>query len=209
MSFDVETCGMTATDKIDAANIPALLNRLGRRTVVFVGLMGAGKTVIGRKVAATLGLPFIDSDHEIEDVSRMTIPDLFAAYGEEEFRALERRVIARLLKEGPQVLSTGGGAFMNAATRQAVARRGVSVWLKADLDTLMQRVAKRQNRPLLQADDPRAVMQRLMEVRYPVYEEADVTVRSRDEPKEVIAAEVMTSLARFLAEGREVRKPAP
>ncbi|WP_159586085.1 shikimate kinase [Chelativorans xinjiangense] len=200
---------MTATDKIDAANIPALLNRLGRRTVVFVGLMGAGKTVIGRKVAATLGLPFIDSDHEIEDVSRMTIPDLFAAYGEEEFRALERRVIARLLKEGPQVLSTGGGAFMNAATRQAVARRGVSVWLKADLDTLMQRVAKRQNRPLLQADDPRAVMQRLMEVRYPVYEEADVTVRSRDEPKEVIAAEVMTSLARFLAEGREVRKPAP
>ncbi len=209
MSFDVETCGMTATDNQDVANIPALLNRLGRRTVVFVGLMGAGKTVIGRKVAATLGLPFIDSDHEIEDVSRMTIPDLFAAYGEEEFRALERRVIARLLKEGPQVLSTGGGAFMSAATRQAIARRGVSVWLKADLDTLMQRVAKRQNRPLLQAEDPRAVMQRLMEVRYPVYEEADVTVRSRDEPKEVIAAEVMTSLARFLAEGREVRKPAP
>ncbi|WP_163265752.1 shikimate kinase [Chelativorans alearense] len=200
---------MTATDNQDVANIPALLNRLGRRTVVFVGLMGAGKTVIGRKVAATLGLPFIDSDHEIEDVSRMTIPDLFAAYGEEEFRALERRVIARLLKEGPQVLSTGGGAFMSAATRQAIARRGVSVWLKADLDTLMQRVAKRQNRPLLQAEDPRAVMQRLMEVRYPVYEEADVTVRSRDEPKEVIAAEVMTSLARFLAEGREVRKPAP
>ncbi|MCT7377384.1 shikimate kinase [Chelativorans salis] len=199
---------MTATDKIDVENIPAVLNRLGRRTVVFVGLMGAGKTVIGRKVAATLGLPFVDSDHEIEEVSRMTIPDLFAAYGEEEFRALERRVIARLLKEGPQVLSTGGGAFMSAATRQAVARHGVSVWLKADLETLMQRVVKRQNRPLLQADDPRAVMQRLMEVRYPVYEKANVTVRSRDEPKEVIAAEVMTSLARFLADGREVRKPA-
>lgn len=181
----------------------ALRDRLGRRSIVLVGLMGAGKTVIGRRVAAALDLPFIDSDHEIERVSRMTIPELFAAYGEEEFRALERRVIARLLRGGPQVLSTGGGAFMNPATRQAVARRGISVWLKADLETLMHRVSKRQNRPLLQAEDPRAVMQRLMDLRYPVYQQADVTIRSRDEPKEVIAGEVVAGLARFLEERKE------
>lgn len=194
---------MTATGKTEAMDMAALRDRLGRRSIVLVGLMGAGKTVIGRRVAAALDLPFIDSDHEIERVSRMTIPELFAAYGEEEFRALERRVIARLLRGGPQVLSTGGGAFMNPATRQAVARRGISVWLKADLETLMHRVSKRQNRPLLQAEDPRAVMQRLMDLRYPVYQQADVTIRSRDEPKEVIAGEVVAGLARFLEERKE------
>jgi len=176
----------------------ALLKKLGRRSIVFVGLMGAGKTVVGRKVAGLLGLSFVDSDHEIEAVSRMTIPELFANYGEDEFRALERRVIARLLKEGPRVLSTGGGAFMSEQTRRAIVRQGVSVWLKADLDTLMQRVAKRQNRPLLNAEDPRGVMQRLMDVRYPVYEQANITVRTRDEPKEVIAAEVVEGLVSFL-----------
>ncbi|MCT8998012.1 shikimate kinase [Chelativorans intermedius] len=194
---------MRATGKTEAMDMAALRDRLGRRSIVLVGLMGAGKTVIGRRVAAALDLPFIDSDHEIERVSRMTIPELFAAYGEEEFRALERRVIARLLRGGPQVLSTGGGAFMNPATRQAVARRGISVWLKADLETLMHRVSKRQNRPLLQAEDPRAVMQRLMDLRYPVYQQADVTIRSRDEPKEVIAGEVVAGLARFLEERKE------
>lgn len=189
---------MTTPENIAAPNVPALLKQLGRRSVVFVGLMGAGKTVIGRKVAGALGLSFTDSDHEIERVSRMTIPELFTSYGEEEFRALERRVIARLVKAGPQVLSTGGGAFMNPATRGAINRRAVSVWLKADLDTLMQRVAKRQDRPLLNADDPRAVMQRLMDERYPVYETADVIVRSRDEPKDVIAAEAVAALAHYL-----------
>lgn len=189
---------MTAPENTSAPDTRALLKRLGRRSIVFVGLMGAGKTVIGRKVANALGLSFTDSDHEIERVSRMTIPDLFAAYGEQEFRALERRVIARLVKAGPQVLSTGGGAFMNPATRGAINRRAVSVWLKADLDTLMHRVAKRQDRPLLNADDPRAVMQRLMDERYPVYETANVIVRSRDEPKEVIAAEAVAALAHYL-----------
>lgn len=189
---------MTAPENTSAPDTRALLKRLGRRSIVFVGLMGAGKTVIGRKVANALGLSFTDSDHEIERVSRMTIPDLFAAYGEQEFRALERRVIARLVKAGPQILSTGGGAFMNPATRGAINRRAVSVWLKADLDTLMHRVAKRQDRPLLNADDPRAVMQRLMDERYPVYETANVIVRSRDEPKEVIAAEAVAALAHYL-----------
>jgi len=173
----------------------ALLTRLGSRSVVFVGLMGAGKTAIGRKVAGMLGLPFIDSDHEIESVSRMTIPDLFERYGEAEFRGLEQRVIHRLLTEnGPQVLSTGGGAFMNEQTREAIAEHGVSVWLKADLDLLMERVSKKQNRPLLKNDNPRAVLQKLMEERYPVYATARLAVITRDERKDVIAAEVVEAL---------------
>ncbi|WP_265517610.1 shikimate kinase [Nitratireductor luteus] len=185
---------MTATDNSPAQDIPALVTKLGRRSIVFIGLMGAGKTVIGRKVATALDLPFIDSDHEIERVSRMTVPELFSKYGEAEFRSLERRVLARLLKQGPQVLSTGGGAFMSERTQKAIARSGISVWLKADLETLMHRVAKRQNRPLLHAEDPHAVMQRLMDLRYPVYGHADIIVRTRDEPKETIAAEVLGSL---------------
>ncbi|ODT37386.1 MAG: shikimate kinase [Microbacterium sp. SCN 71-17] len=172
----------------------ALLDRLGGRSIVFVGLMGAGKTAIGRKVATVLSLPFVDSDHEIESVSRMTIPDLFERYGETEFRALEQRVILRVLENGPQILSTGGGAFMNAQTREAIAGHGVSVWLKAELDLLMDRVAKKQNRPLLKNPDPRAVLERLMGERYPVYATADLTVPTRDERKEVIAAEVLEAL---------------
>lgn len=124
----------------------------------------------------------------------MTVPDLFERYGETEFRALEQRVILRLLEHGPQVLSTGGGAFMNAQTREAIAAHGVSVWLKADLDLLMDRVSKKQNRPLLKTPDPRATLQKLMDDRYPVYAGADVTVPTRDERKEVIAAEVIAAL---------------
>ncbi len=180
--------------------VAEILTRLGRRSVVFVGLMGAGKTAIGRKVAATLGLPFLDSDQEIEAVSRMTVPELFERYGEPEFRALEQRVIARILEQGPQVLSTGGGAFMNEQTRGLIADSAVSVWLKADLDVLMERVSKKQNRPLLKAPDPRAVMRKLMTDRYPVYATADVTVPTRDEKKEIIAAEVVKSLFDHLAD---------
>ncbi|WP_173935229.1 shikimate kinase [Chelativorans sp. Marseille-P2723] len=194
-------------DKIGApVEASAIVRELRRRSIVFVGLMGAGKTVIGRRVAAALDLPFIDSDHEIERVSRMTIPELFATYGEEEFRALERRVIARLLRAGPQVLSTGGGAFMNEATRRAVARHGISVWLSADLDTLMARVAKRQDRPLLNTDNPRAVMQQLMDTRYPIYMQADIEVRTWDESKEVIAGAVLESLEKFLRKEEGRRK---
>lgn len=190
-----------------AASGAEMVDRLGRRTIVFVGLMGAGKTAIGRRVSQMLDIPFIDSDHEIEKVSRMTIPDLFELYGEGEFRALEERVIARLLEGGPQVVSTGGGAFMNERTRRAIAERGVSVLLKADLDTLMERVVKKQNRPLLKNPDPRAVMQRLMNERYPVYALADVTINTRDEKREIIAAEVLDALAAYLsAQGRKGRK---
>lgn len=184
----------------------ALLDRLGKRCIVLVGLMGAGKTSIGRKVAAALGLPFVDSDLEIEDVSRMSIPELFEAYGEPEFRALEQRVIARILEGGPKVLSTGGGAYMNEQTRAAIASHGVSVWLKADLDLLMERVAKKQNRPLLRDPDPRGVLRRLMDERYPVYALADATVVTRDETKEVIAAEVIEAISRHMEFSGEVNK---
>jgi shikimate kinase len=161
--------------------------------------MGAGKTAIGRRVASELGLPFLDSDHEIEAASRMTVPELFERYGEAEFRGLEQRVIARILETGPQVLSTGGGAFMNAATREAIKSHGISVWLKADIDVLMERVSKKQNRPLLKTPDPRATMERLIAERYPVYALADVTVPTRDERKEIIAAEVIDALGQRLA----------
>ncbi|WP_442581799.1 shikimate kinase [Mesorhizobium sp. ASY16-5R] len=179
-----------------------MLERLAGRSIVFVGLMGAGKTAIGRKVAALLELPFIDSDQEIEQVSRMTIPELFERYGEPEFRALEQRVIQRVLESGPQVLSTGGGAFMNEQTRGLIAAQAVSVWLKADLDVLFARVAKKHNRPLLKTADPRATLGRLMDDRYPVYAEAQVTVHTRDERKDVIVGEVMDMLAAYLAQGK-------
>lgn len=174
---------------------------LGRRSIVFVGLMGAGKTAIGRKLAAMLGLPFVDSDQEIESVSRMSVPELFERYGEPEFRALEQRVILRVLENGPQVLSTGGGAYMNDQTREAIRQHAVSIWLKADLSVLMERVSKKQNRPLLKTADPRATLAELMDRRYPVYALADVTVPTRDEKKEVIAAEVAAALHAHLASG--------
>ena len=173
--------------------------RLGTRSIVFVGLMGAGKTAIGRKVAGALSLPFVDSDQEIERAARMTVPELFERYGEPEFRALEQRVIQRVLEGGSQVLSTGGGAFMNPQTRALIAQSGVSVWLRADLDVLFARVVKKQNRPLLKTDDPRGTLERLMDLRYPVYAEAHVTVHTRDEKKDVIVGEVLESLAAYLS----------
>jgi shikimate kinase len=188
----------SAARSISDAARAELIERLGSRSIVFVGLMGAGKTAIGRRVAGELDIPFLDSDHEIEAASRMTVPELFELYGEAEFRSLEQRVIARILEGGPQVLSTGGGAYMNPLTRAAIAAHGISVWLKAEIDVLMERVAKKQNRPLLKTADPRGTMERLMSERYPVYATADVTVATRDERKEVIAAEVIEALGRHL-----------
>ncbi|NKB83267.1 shikimate kinase [Brucella grignonensis] len=176
----------------------AVRQLLGAKVVVLVGLMGAGKSTVGRKVATMLGLPFRDADNEIESAARMTVPELFEAYGEAEFRDLERRVILRLLEDGPMVLATGGGAYMNAETREAIAANGVSVWLNAELDVLMERVSRRQNRPLLRNDDPRGVMQRLMNERYPVYALADLHVMTRDDKKEVIAGELIDVLTEHL-----------
>ncbi len=177
---------------------------LGRRNLVLVGLMGAGKSAIGRLVAQQLGLPFIDTDTEIERVSRMTIPELFAAYGEEEFRALETRVIKRLMRSGPRVVSTGGGAFINDKSRKQIERGGLSVWLNADLDVLWERVNKRDHRPLLKTENPKQTLKDLMDKRYPIYGLADITVQSRDERKEVIAGEVLTAVIDHI--GKDGRK---
>lgn len=196
------------TDRAGIDRAGTARERLGGRAIVFVGLMGAGKTAIGRRLAQMLDLPFVDSDHEIETVSRMTVPELFERYGEPEFRALEQRVIGRLLREGPRVVSTGGGAFMNAHTREAVAAHGVSIWLKAGLDLLMERVAKNQNRPLLKSADPRAVMERLMAERYPVYALADITVETRDATRETITEETFRALFDHL-EHRASEKEEP
>lgn len=169
---------------------------LGKRDLVFVGLMGAGKTAIGKPVAQALDIPFIDSDHEIERVSRMTITELFAAYGEPEFRALETRVIERLLKAGPRVISTGGGAYINENTRRAIREMGaLTIWINADLDTLWARVSKRENRPLLKTANPRQTLADLMAARYPIYAEADIEVMSRDAKKEIIMREVLEAIA--------------
>ena len=172
--------------------------RLGHRSIVLVGLMGAGKSTVGRRLAQRLDLPFRDTDAEIETAARMTVAELFAAYGETEFRALEARVVARLAEDGPQVLATGGGAFMAEATREMLRAKAVTVWLKADLDTLMERVMRRGNRPLLKTADPRATMRDLMDRRYPVYGLADVTIQSRQVKREVIADEIVEALDRHL-----------
>lgn len=169
--------------------------QLGTRSLVLVGLMGAGKSTVGRRLAQTLGLPFRDADHEIEAAAGMAIPDIFAIHGEEYFRDGERRVIARLLQEGPMVLATGGGAFMNEETRQGIAEHGISIWLRADLDVLMRRVRKRATRPLLQNPDPEGTMRRLMELRHPVYATADLTVDSHEAPHDRVVTEIIKALS--------------
>jgi shikimate kinase len=167
---------------------------LGSRSIVMIGLMGAGKTAIGKRLAAWLDMPFSDADQEIEKAAGKTINDIFAENGETYFRDGERRVIARLLAEGPKVLATGGGAFMNPETRARIGVAGVSIWLRADIDTLMSRVMRRDNRPLLKAPDPRGIMERLIGERYPVYALADIAIESRDIPHEMIVEEIVGAL---------------
>lgn len=174
--------------------------RLGPRAIVLVGLMGAGKSTVGRRLASRLGLPFKDADQEIQSAANMTIADIFAAHGEPYFRSGEQRVIARLLGDGPLVLATGGGAYMNAETRARIKAAGISVWLRADLDVLMRRVRRRANRPLLRTGDPEGTMRQLMAVRHPVYAEADLTIESREAPHEGVVAEVIAALAAHLAD---------
>ncbi|HWV01672.1 MAG TPA: shikimate kinase [Devosia sp.] len=167
---------------------------LDGRPIVLVGMMGAGKTTVGRRLAAKLGRHFVDSDEEVEKAAGMTIEDIFATHGEADFRAGEVRVIARLLKDRDLVLGTGGGAFMNADTRALVKTAAVSVWIKADFELLFQRVQRRSNRPLLKTANPRGTLQDLIDKRYPVYAQADVTVVSRDVPQEQVANEVIEAL---------------
>ena len=169
------------------------------KTIALVGLMGAGKSSIGRRLAQALGLPFMDADTEIEAAAGSSIEEIFARDGEAAFRKGERRVIARLLDGPPQILATGGGAFMDPSTRALIRERAISVWLRADLETLLVRVGRRNNRPLLKNGDPRAVLNRLIEERYPVYAEADITVDTVDGPPEATLAKVLDALERYLA----------
>jgi shikimate kinase len=175
-------------------NGAALVAALGRRSIVLVGMMGAGKSSIGRRLAARLAIPFVDADAEIELAADMTIAEIFAVHGEPYFRAGEARVIARLLERGPQVLATGGGAFMNAQTRASLKDKAVSVWLKADLDVLTKRLRRRNDRPLLKTEDPVATLTNLLQVRDPIYATADVTVLSRDVTHEVIVDEIIAAV---------------
>jgi shikimate kinase len=175
-------------------NGAALVAALGGRSIVLVGMMGAGKSSIGRRVAARLAIPFVDADAEIELAADMTIAEIFAVHGEPYFRAGEARVIARLLERGPQVLATGGGAFMNAQTRASLKDKAVSVWLKADLDVLTKRLRRRNDRPLLKTEDPVATLTNLLQVRDPIYATADVTVLSRDVTHEVIVDEIIAAV---------------
>ncbi|GEO12675.1 shikimate kinase [Microvirga aerophila] len=177
---------------------PSITRQLGARSIVLVGLMGAGKSTVGRRLAQKLGLPFRDADHEIEAAAGMSIPDIFSIHGEAYFRDGERRVIGRLLQEGPMVLATGGGAYMNEETRARIAENGVSVWLRADLDVLMRRVRKRATRPLLQNPDPEGTMRQLMAIRHPVYALANLTVDSHEAPHDRVVIDVMKAVAEWL-----------
>jgi shikimate kinase len=180
-----------------AKEIEIVRQRLDGHAIVLVGLMGAGKTTVGRRLAERLGVPFVDADHEIEEAAGKSIPEIFQDHGEPYFRDGERKVIARLLGGGAQVLATGGGAFMNAETRENIRRTGISVWLRADLPLLMKRVRRRSNRPLLTNDDPEGAMRKLMEIRYPVYAEADLTIDSRDVAHTAMVGDVIRALAEW------------
>ena len=177
----------------------AILPLLARRSIVLIGMMGVGKSSVGRRLAGRLAIPFVDADAEIEKAAGMSIADIFARHGEAYFRSGEARVIARLLEGGPQVLATGGGAFMNADTRALIKMKGVSIWLQAEYDVLVRRISKRRNeRPLLQTADPAETLRQLLIEREPIYAQADLTVQSREVPHDAIVSEIMTSLAAFL-----------
>jgi shikimate kinase len=170
----------------------AIVRALGTRSIVLIGMMGAGKSSVGRRLASRVGIPFIDADAEIETAAGMSIPEIFNNYGEPYFRAGEARVIARLLNSGPQVLATGGGSMMDGSTRALVRDKGISIWLKADLETLLRRTKRRSDRPL--ADK----IKELLPLREPVYSQADIVVQSRDDPHDSIVDEIIATLPKHL-----------
>jgi shikimate kinase len=188
-------------DSDTAALTAPILAGLGRRSIVLVGMMGVGKSSVGRRLAGRLSIPFIDADTEIEKAAGMSIAEIFAHHGEPYFRSGEARVIVRLLEGGPQVLATGGGAFMNADTRALIKVKGISIWLRAEFDVLLRRTGKRRSdRPLLQTEDPAETLRRLLAEREPTYALADLTVQSREVPHEAIVADMMMALASFLTD---------
>jgi shikimate kinase len=187
----------SATGGISEAEI---VPNLGHRSIVLIGMMGVGKSSIGRRLGARLSIPFIDADAEIEKAAGMSIADIFARHGETAFRSGESRVIARLLDSGPQVLATGGGAIMNPETRALIKEKGISVWLSAELDLLMRRISKRKvERPMLHTADPAATLRELLAEREPIYAQADLTVQSREVPHDAVVAEIVGALTAFLA----------
>ena len=183
--------------------VDRILARLGTRSIVLVGMMGAGKTSIGRRVANALHLPFVDADAEIEKAANQTIAEIFAEYGEAYFRDGERRVVARLLSEGPQVVATGGGAFISEETRQRCRERAVTIWLKAEVSVLLERVRKKGNRPLLQGADPEGVLRRLLAERERFYGMADLCIASREGPHHALVGEILAALESFLSESQK------
>src|SRR5437879_4279455 len=184
----------TATPAQASSQDAQIMAALGKRSIVLIGMMGAGKSTIGRRLSARLRLPFLDADTEIEAAAGMSIPDIFERHGEPHFRDGEARVIARLLDGGPIVLATGGGAFMREETRARIAAKAVSIWLKADADIIMRRVRRRADRPLLQTADPEGTVTRLLTEREPVYGHADLTIASRDVPHDKIVEETIETL---------------
>ncbi len=170
------------------------LAQITSRTIVLVGLMGAGKTTVGRRLADALGLPFKDADHEIEEAAGHTVTEIFEKFGEDHFRDGERKVIARLASQAPCVLATGGGAFMNNETRALIKDKATSIWLKAELELLLERVMRRDTSPLLKTGDPRAIMGRLMDERYPIYAEADIVVETNEGPHAKAVADIIEAL---------------
>ena len=198
MAMRMSNSQNSAQGKGKKAAAAAIRSALGQRSVVMIGMMGAGKSTIGRRLAGRLGLSFADADNEIEEAADISVADIFERYGEDYFRDGERKVIQRLLGEGPQVLATGGGAYMNDETRALVEEQGLSVWLTADFDLLMKRVRRRNTRPLLKTADPDAVMRGLIETRYPIYGQAAIVVESRDMPHEAVVGDVVAALERNL-----------
>ncbi len=175
-----------------------IVERLGTCNIVLIGMMGAGKSSVGRRLAQILHLPFVDADSEIETAANLSVAEIFATYGEAHFRDGEQRVLARLLATGPKVLATGGGAFMNEETRENCRRNGIAVWLQAEVPVLLERVRKKSNRPLLERQNPELVLKNLLREREPTYALADLTVASRDGPHQAVTAEIVRALGRYL-----------
>lgn len=196
--------GKTVDQRAEA--VAAIRAGLGTRSVVLVGMPGSGKSAAGRRLAPRLDLPFLDADQEIERAAGKTIKEIFADDGEPYFRDGERRVIARLLGQGPAVLATGGGAFMTEAVRENVRAKGISVWLRAEFALLLRRVQRRAHRPLL-VDDPEGTLKRLMEARYPIYATADVVVESRDLPHDTMVNEIIDKLAEHVRRDASTAQP--
>jgi len=198
------------TEEEDAEAIRSVRAHLGTRSIVLVGMPGSGKSAVGRRLAARLELPFVDADEEIERAAGKPITDIFKDHGEPYFRDGERKVIARLLRSGPLVLATGGGAFMVAETQENIRQGGISIWLKAEFEVLMKRIKRRHDRPLLKTDDPGATLRKLMQERDPIYALADLTVQSRDVLHDKIVDEIVSALAGQLGvAGAAPAAPAP